>query len=77
MNNQVSVTTVLEDYSESVISVSEDDLTDDTANNELETEGSMKAQAWWTGNGCLPGGYQHCGGNCGYGLAHEAVNLLI
>jgi len=23
-------------------------------------------QAWWNGNGCLWGGYQHCGGNCGY-----------
>ncbi|MFC5557747.1 hypothetical protein ACFPN4_01210 [Ureibacillus thermophilus] len=27
-------------------------------------------QAWWTADGCLPGGYQHCGGNCGYGLDH-------
>ncbi|KAA6452742.1 hypothetical protein [Bacillus swezeyi] len=27
-------------------------------------------QAWWNSDGCLPGGYQHCGGNCGYGLDH-------
>lgn len=26
--------------------------------------------SWWNGNGCLPGGYQHCGGNCGYELTH-------
>src|SRR5699024_10095037 len=26
----------------------------------------ISPQAWWTGDGCLPGGYQHCGGNCGY-----------
>ncbi|WP_051240060.1 hypothetical protein [Pontibacillus halophilus] len=28
----------------------------------------VQQQAWWTADGCLPGGYQHCGGNCGYDL---------
>lgn len=31
-----------------------------------ETDGTITEQVWWTSNGCLPGGYQHCGGNCGY-----------
>ncbi|WP_153834950.1 hypothetical protein [Gracilibacillus thailandensis] len=30
----------------------------------------ISTQAWWTSDGCLPGGYQHCGGNCGYNLDH-------
>ncbi|RYG71091.1 hypothetical protein [Lentibacillus cibarius] len=33
-------------------------------NDQIET------QSWFTGDGCLPGGYQHCGGNCGYDLDH-------
>lgn len=35
-----------------------------------EKKGVAITKAWWTSNGCLPGGYQHCGGNCGYGLKH-------
>lgn len=38
---------------------------------EIEIDNSQKdgitTQSWWTGDGCLPGGYQHCGANCGYG----------
>ncbi len=36
----------------------------------LNDEGEVTPQKWWTKDGCLPGGYQHCGGNCGYGLGH-------
>ncbi|MEQ6357302.1 hypothetical protein ABNX05_22055 [Lysinibacillus sp. M3] len=41
--------------------------------NEKEERSHEKNQnllAWWNSNGCLPGGYQHCGGNCGYGSDH-------
>lgn len=30
-------------------------------------ENAIEPLAWWNKDGCLPGGYQHCGGNCGYG----------
>gem|GEM_PF-3031778 len=26
----------------------------------------VNPQSWWTGDGCMWGGYQHCGPNCGY-----------
>ncbi|QPZ41507.1 hypothetical protein I7X10_16530 [Bacillus halotolerans] len=35
-----------------------------------ETSGDFTTKVWWTSNGCLPGGYQHCGGNCGYNGDH-------
>lgn len=41
----------------------EEIIIDDTTND-------INAKAWWTGDGCLPGGYQHCGGDCGYNKVH-------
>lgn len=35
-------------------------------NPNFDSENKMTPFAWWTKDGCLPGGYQHCGGNCGY-----------
>lgn len=40
-----------------------------TDNEELIND-KIEPTFWWLGDGCLPGGYQHCGGNCGYGLKH-------
>lgn len=30
----------------------------------------ISQEAWWSSDGCLPGNYQHCGGNCGYGSTY-------
>ncbi|GAA0464173.1 hypothetical protein [Alkalibacillus silvisoli] len=59
-----------DDYAENSLTIIEEELVDDT-NYEPKTEPQSTAdeistQAWWLGNGCLPGGYQHCGANCGY-----------
>ncbi|MBO0994151.1 hypothetical protein [Bacillus sp. SD088] len=33
-------------------------------------EDSITPSCWWLGDGCLPGGSQHCGGKCRYGKQH-------
>ncbi|NPC93277.1 hypothetical protein HOO54_13805 [Bacillus sp. WMMC1349] len=42
-----------------------------------ENQDGISTQAWWTANGCSPSGYQHCGGNCGYGLDHGGDSQLM
>lgn len=37
---------------------------------DITIDNEVNLLAWWTSDGCLPGGYQHCGGNCGYGSTH-------
>lgn len=44
-----------------------EDLPDDSNySSQKGNNNVISPQAWWTGDGCLPGGYQHCGANCGY-----------
>ncbi|MGA3603164.1 hypothetical protein [Lysinibacillus agricola] len=40
------------------------------AEENISIDNEVSLLAWWTSDGCLPGGYQHCGGNCGYGSTH-------
>lgn len=53
-----------QDYPSSILKDVEEDLPDDP-DYTAGRNGSFSPLAWWNSNGCMPGGYQHCGGNCG------------
>lgn len=48
----------------------EDDDLPDNPEYKQGTASNFEPQSWWLGDGCLPGGYQHCGAKCGYGMKH-------
>lgn len=63
-NGVIQVDVISADYPGTEIEIVNEDLPDDP-NYTPHPTGDLTTQAWWTSNGCLPGGYQHCGGNCG------------
>lgn len=67
-NGNVEVEQVETDLT--VLTFNEQEIVIDDNSNDIN------AQAWFTGDGCLPGGYQHCGGDCGYNKPHGGLSPI-
>ncbi len=63
-NDEIQLDTLSADYKKNEVPIIEENLPDDPDYTPHAT-GDLTTQAWWNKNGCLPGGYQFCGGNCG------------
>ncbi|MBR7795768.1 MAG: hypothetical protein ACQEWU_06420 [Bacillota bacterium] len=59
---EVKVSVIDDSYRDSEIPESNKDLSD---NPKFDSENKITPYAWWSKDGCFPGGYQHCGGNYG------------
>ncbi|MDT2258043.1 hypothetical protein P7H25_24325 [Paenibacillus larvae] len=66
----VSSMIVDQNYTETEVAIPQQDLHHDPSYTPGEMKDAVQTQVWWLGDGCLPRGYQHCGGNCGYGRKH-------
>ncbi|GEN32525.1 hypothetical protein HNQ35_002827 [Cerasibacillus quisquiliarum] len=59
-NNVENVAELFNDYEEELPN------NPDYIKGKFISKNGLGLSSWWNGDGCLPGGYQHCGGNCGY-----------
>lgn len=69
-DSSVSSQVIDKDYPQGKVIIPQEYLPNDPSYVPGEMKHSVQTQVWWLGDGCLPGGYQHCGGNCGYGRKH-------
>lgn len=61
---------IINNYQSSKLPEIKEQLIDNPNYKVKSPEEQVVPAAWWLGNGCLPGGYQHCGKNCGYNGTH-------
>ncbi|MFD4704467.1 hypothetical protein ACFWM3_06335 [Gottfriedia sp. NPDC058432] len=64
LDSKINIETIDDNYPYKEIKIVEEDLPDNP-NFNLNQSNVLTAKYWFNKNGCLPGGYQHCGGNCG------------